>query len=971
MNVSIIIPAYNAADTLAHTLDSLLAQTIVNWETIIVDDGSSDGTSKIAESYAGRDMRFRLVSQDNAGVAAARNRGIALARFDWLLFLDSDDWILPHYVERMTGKLQSDTTLDAVHCGFRRVAINGKLGPEVYAPRTTDLFPNLACMCSFPTHSLVIRKSLILALDGFDVYLENCEDWDLWQQIARSGAFFGAVHEALARYRTSPKSRSRKTASTLASGLRIINRGHSRDERVKNPVQEHAEGRPKKGLSSARIYFTIWPAALMLGSGQDARPLLDAVREDRDPGLDPDRVAAIIYEAALLPEGLPPDSWHEMWLKIQPYTTLFLDKLEEQSMAAGLAHRALRFLELLILEHPRGSGPRSVGDTYIVEIEVSEPINDIIPPNGVKRIYCIILLEGEKLGHITLPIIEGTASSYVLVDAIAHKFAWSILGRFLMHTLSGNLRTEHSPTGLSLYRGDFCLASGLHEDESQLWSKTYEESGWLIFLQEVWGKPDWPKDSFYDQNIKNGSGETLIADNGWLVVEVSQSLPNVKVTGQELNVLFTVGGVSIGVVTISDRNRTIHAQELRVALNSESGSELLIAAVREVLIGRKLIGSATFRERLAKAAKQNNKVPSHELSNEINLPTGASSMLYKTLDPTGYTVLIGRWYSGAMTSTISRRAILPAESAKGLIDAASIDGQPVIHYSQNTTPPKLLVYAPDMILPKSDNAASFVIRNSQSNRITEKQNKLKNNPEPVITERLPILVYNQITPDGSGPYQLAPEAFEEQLRYLSEAGYYSVNLGELHSAMHSKTPLPGKAVIITFDKGHLDFITYAWPLLKRYGFSAIVFLSTNDVDNPESPDNTSKNNLNMLDWKQVRQLSEEEVEFGSYFSLNQPLSMLSYAEIVKESIRSRTIIEWETKKPIHAIAYPFVTVNDSIQYQPLAEDTTGHLIGSCGYLFGLTQNRGFAGLWDNPMALPRMGIRADETIEDFISKLNK
>src|ERR687891_679287 len=100
MNVSVIIPAYDAAETIAETLESVLAQTSRNWEAVVVDDGSHDDTARIVENFTRREKRIRLIRQPNGGEAAARNSGIAAAKHDWLLFLDADDWIAPGYLER-------------------------------------------------------------------------------------------------------------------------------------------------------------------------------------------------------------------------------------------------------------------------------------------------------------------------------------------------------------------------------------------------------------------------------------------------------------------------------------------------------------------------------------------------------------------------------------------------------------------------------------------------------------------------------------------------------------------------------------------------------------------------------------------------------------------------------------------------------------------------------------------------------
>src|SRR5687767_6379658 len=93
--VSVVVPAYNAAATLAEALRSLVGQTFPRWEAIVVDDGSSDGTADVAAQFAEMDTRFRVIRQANQGEAGARNAGIEAARFDWLLFLDADDWMAP------------------------------------------------------------------------------------------------------------------------------------------------------------------------------------------------------------------------------------------------------------------------------------------------------------------------------------------------------------------------------------------------------------------------------------------------------------------------------------------------------------------------------------------------------------------------------------------------------------------------------------------------------------------------------------------------------------------------------------------------------------------------------------------------------------------------------------------------------------------------------------------------------------
>lgn len=96
--ISVIVPVYQVKDYLRATLDSVLSQSYENWELILVDDGSSDGSGEICDEYAGKDTRIRVVHQQNQGVSAARNLGMELAEGEYLTFLDADDLIEKDYL---------------------------------------------------------------------------------------------------------------------------------------------------------------------------------------------------------------------------------------------------------------------------------------------------------------------------------------------------------------------------------------------------------------------------------------------------------------------------------------------------------------------------------------------------------------------------------------------------------------------------------------------------------------------------------------------------------------------------------------------------------------------------------------------------------------------------------------------------------------------------------------------------------
>lgn len=113
MKVSIVVPVYNVDKYLSDCLDSILRQTLVDFELILIDDGSTDSSFAIMKRYALSDARVRIVSQANKGVSAARNHGLSLAQGDYVLFVDSDDTILPDTLERL-WKHAHETDVDIV-----------------------------------------------------------------------------------------------------------------------------------------------------------------------------------------------------------------------------------------------------------------------------------------------------------------------------------------------------------------------------------------------------------------------------------------------------------------------------------------------------------------------------------------------------------------------------------------------------------------------------------------------------------------------------------------------------------------------------------------------------------------------------------------------------------------------------------------------------------------------------------------
>lgn len=219
--VTVVIPAWNCAATLARSIDAALAQTWPRKEILVVDDGSTDATAQVLAGYG---QRIRAFRQDNAGPSAARNRGLREARGEYVAFLDADDYWLPEKLQRQMELLQSRPEL-----GFCSTATlvedpeGAHLRDWPCRPEggnlTAALFMEGAAV-SGSTSGVLARRELVLAAGGFDESLRGYEDPDLWTRLsARAG--YACIPEPLTRVVRTPGSVShhlpRMCAATLAS----------------------------------------------------------------------------------------------------------------------------------------------------------------------------------------------------------------------------------------------------------------------------------------------------------------------------------------------------------------------------------------------------------------------------------------------------------------------------------------------------------------------------------------------------------------------------------------------------------------------------------------------------------------------------------------------------------------------------------------------------------------------------------
>ena len=179
---------------------------------------------------------------------------------------------------------------------------------------------------------------------------------------------------------------------------------------------------------------------------------------------------------------------------------------------------------------------------------------------------------------------------------------------------------------------------------------------------------------------------------------------------------------------------------------------------------------------------------------------------------------------------------------------------------------------------------------------------------------VPILTYHSIDDSGS-IISTAPSVFQRQMKYLKNAGYEALTLGEMADRQKKGAPLSGKIVVLTFDDGFRNFYTQAFPVLSDHNFSATVFLVTDFCgghnDWSENPKKLLRSEL--LDWKEIRELNGAGIEFGSHTKTHPDLTRLSTNDMTTEMLDSKAKISDALGRNVSTFAYPYGRSNDKVR----------------------------------------------------------
>lgn len=262
--VSVIMPAYNAAATIADSVRSVFEQTMADWELLVVDDGGTDATAEVLATFS--DPRVRVFHQENQGQAAARNNAIRRCRGRYVAFLDADDQWLPDKLALQVRAFEesADPRLGMIHTGqlcFR----NDDARPFVERVEdpfgVEDPFLRLLVEDRIGMATVMLRREVLDEVGFFDESLHGSEDWDLWIRVAERFSVL-KLEQPLALYRMPEDTPERNFSRRHADCWRVIERHALSRPDVPRRIQNMARWNHHRTVTGYRLARGEWRAAL-------------------------------------------------------------------------------------------------------------------------------------------------------------------------------------------------------------------------------------------------------------------------------------------------------------------------------------------------------------------------------------------------------------------------------------------------------------------------------------------------------------------------------------------------------------------------------------------------------------------------------------------------------------------------------------------------------------------------------------
>lgn len=993
--VSVIIPAFNAETTLAETLDSLLAQTYPHWEALVVNDGSTDRTAAIVAAYAERDERIVLLAGAGEGVSAARNRGIAAAQGRLFLFLDADDWIEPHHLETMIAALTAHPDAVAAYCRARSVSPQGRLSADKsLAPVAARPFEMFSRSCHIAIHAVLLPRDVVLGLGGFDTSLRTCEDWDLWQRIARRGGRWVYVDEVLSYYRLRENSLSRNIPQLLEDAETVIRRGFGRDERVPHAAAEHLEGARPADLTADLVVAEVglWYATLDRLEGGNGEAMLSFLARQPQPPAPASILAETLFYATAEALQAAPETLAARWPDFGPALTRLIADLGALWDDPVAARRLQYRLEKLILERGDCSEPRTLALTMGLTLD---PLDSraVTLPAGIDRLYLRLVqghwrgldLELGVLGTVTRrQILQLLLECYGMKSALKAMpaGAWPVLiARFSLHAARAAIRGGRRMLRRSGFRAlllgagrDAILgwvgsANGGHaaaleelrrEVEARAaaaadirpqdkpthgaqWARARRHGDRQTFWDDIFRDVDpWNYASPYEQE-KYDRQLDLLPEAPGLVLELACAEGRfTERLAPRVGQLIATDIASKAVERARARCSALGNVEVRqldlIADPLPEGLDLIVCS--EVLYFLKGTDQlAEVAARFAAALKPGGRILA---AHAFVLQEDKTRTGFDWPNPFGVETIAQ--VIGATPGLVLERSLATELYRIDRFMRIEPGVEPLAPVRE--TLPIAAAIGPEI-------ARQIVWGGAVATR-TEVRDERRNH--------VPVLMYHRIAeegPDELAPYRVAPGLFREQMAWLRRHGYHALNAGEVGWFLRSRSAFAGRPVLLSFDDGYQDFADVAWPVLREHDFTAEVFVVTDLVGRTSEWDKELRAAFPLMDAETIARLHAEGAHFGSHLASHRAADGLSTRELAAELLRSRSMLWRWLGIPPQSIAAPF----------GLSDERLRRLAAECGYTVGFGTHPGAASFSSHLLELPRIEVRGEWTMKEFAAAL--
>lgn len=985
--ISAIIPARDAGATLVQTLESLRAQTETDWEAIIIDDGSTDATAAIIADYAARESRFITLTGPARGVAAARNAGIAAARGKWLHFLDADDWLTPKFYRKMLKALARRAGVGIGYCNYHRVYPQGLAPPLALPQPAKDAFEEFARNNMVSPNGILVDREMVLAVGGFDETLTVCEDWDLWQRVSRLHPHWVHVDEYLVYYRLNRDSLSTRADALLECSREVIARGFAPDPRLAglNPVRAGAATAENGSEAKAFAMVTMWAAGMVCGAGQEVRFECDVLAPFQGANMLAPELAGVLFGGVMRGGLMLPQQMTARWDEFWPFVETFLSRLEACWGDPGTIRAIKGCFERNVIDYDKAGGLRIYGGTLAADVQMSA-LPAIEPPPGIDRLY-VKLRNGRTLAarlHVGLLGRMTQTQMLEMMTALPLPYDRPLLRRRNLELSKGNILEQ---------------VKAAARDVRALWRL------WRFRqARRGWPAPS-PADAPADSHAAVLAEIIAAAEVEAQAVALPPAPPasRFQETGVDLadrrahfdNLFAQEDPWNYG----SPYEREKYQRQIDLLPRGPIGRALELACAEghfsaqlaghvEHLIAADISAKALARAKERCAAHTNIEYRTVDLAKDA-LPQNldlivCSEVLYYLADeaelraaakaiaaalkPGGalvtanpYLLRDNKTRTGFDWDTIYGAEVIVQvlRETPGLAQEESVETElyridRFRRADAATAPPRVTA------LPVTEDLDPKMARHIVWGGAVRRREEVARRR----SWRVPVLMYHGVSEDGPAalaPYRVTPKLFRAQMRWLRANGFHAITSADLTWYLRETRMFRGRPVMLTFDDGFQNFADIAWPILMAHDFTAEMFVVTDYAGKTAAWDAAFGPPTPLMAPATLAELAQQGAVFGSHLASHRASNGLTSRELAEELARSRAMLgQWLGTKPV-AFAAPYEITDGRLR----------HMAASCGYEIGFGGGGGPVRLRMDPLDLPRILVRGDESIEDFIKLMSR